>query len=85
MAFEAKDYSISDILNKSVFDIPRNQRRYVWKKEHWRDLYEDIVFSIAENKPHFVGSIVLEGGRKKDGLSYYTIGLHRPGKQKVQF
>lgn len=73
MAFEAKDYSISDILNKSVFDIPRNQRRYVWKKEHWRDLYEDIVFSIAENKPHFVGSIVLEGGRKKDGLSYYTI------------
>ncbi len=73
MAFEAKDYSISDILNKSVFDIPRNQRRYVWKKEHWRDLYEDIVFSIAEDKPHFVGSIVLEGGRKKDGLSYYTI------------
>ena len=73
MAFEAKDYSISDILNKSVFDIPRNQRRYVWKKEHWRDLYEDIVFSIVEDKPHFVGSIVLEGGRKKDGLSYYTI------------
>lgn len=73
MAFEAKDYPISDILNKAVFDIPRNQRRYVWKKEHWRDLYEDIVFSISEDKPHFVGSIVLEGGRKRDGLSYYTI------------
>lgn len=73
MSFEAKDYPISDILNKAVFDIPRNQRRYVWKKEHWRDLYEDIVFSIAEDKPHFVGSIVLEGGRKRDGLSYYTI------------
>lgn len=73
MAFEAKDYAISDILNKSVFDIPRNQRRYVWKKEHWRDLYEDIIFSITENKPHFVGSIVLEGEGKKDGLSYYTI------------
>ena len=73
MAFEAKDYSIGDILNKAVFDIPRNQRRYVWKKEHWQDLYEDIVFSIAEDKPHFLGSIVLEGGRKKEGLSYYTI------------
>ena len=73
MSFEAKDYPISDILNKAVFDIPRNQRRYVWKKEHWRDLYEDIVFSMAEDKPHFVGSIVLEGGRKRDGLSYYTI------------
>ena len=29
MSFEAKDYPISDILNKAVFDIPRNQRRYV--------------------------------------------------------
>lgn len=73
MAFEAKDYAISDILNKSVFDIPRNQRRYVWKKPHWQDLYEDIVFSITETKPHFVGSIVLEGEGKKEGLSYYTI------------
>lgn len=73
MAFEAKDYAISDILNKSVFNIPRNQRRYVWKKPHWQDLYEDIVFSITETKPHFVGSIVLEGEGKKDGLSYYTI------------
>ena len=73
MAFEAKDYAISDILNKSVFDIPRNQRRYVWKKPHWQDLCEDIVFSITETKPHFVGSIVLEGEGKKDGLSYYTI------------
>lgn len=73
MAFEAKDYAISDILNKSVFDIPRNQHRYVWKKPHWQDLYEDIVFSITETKPHFVGSIVLESGGKKDGLSYYTI------------
>lgn len=73
MAFEAKDYAISDILNKSVFDIPRNQRRYAWKKPHWQDLYEDIVFSITETKPHFVGSIVLEGEGKKDGLSYYTI------------
>lgn len=73
MSFEAKDYPISDILNKAVFDIPRNQRRYVWKRENWSDLFEDLVFSISQNKPHFVGSIVLEGDRKKDGLAYYTI------------
>lgn len=73
MSFEAKDYPISDILNKAVFDIPRNQRRYVWKREHWSDLFEDLVFSITQEKPHFVGSIVLEGDRKKDGLAYYTI------------
>ena len=73
MSFEAKDYPISDILNKAVFEIPRNQRRYVWKKEHWQDLFDDLVFAIGENKPHFLGSIVLEGGGKHDGLSYYTI------------
>ena len=73
MSFEAKDYPISDILNKAVFNIPRNQRRYVWKKEHWSALFEDLVFSISQEKPHFVGSIVLEAERKKDGLEYYTI------------
>ena len=73
MSFEAKDYPISDILNKAVFEIPRNQRRYVWKKSHWQDLFEDVLFSISENKPHFVGSIVLEEIGKKDGLSFYTI------------
>ena len=73
MSFEAKDYPVSDILNKTVFDIPRNQRRYVWKKSHWQDLFEDVLFSITEKKTHFVGSIVLKKGPKKDGLSYYTI------------
>ena len=73
MSFEAKDYPISDILNKAVFDIPRNQRRYVWKKSSWQDLFEDTLFAIEESKPHFVGSIVLKKGPKKDGLSYYTI------------
>lgn len=53
MAFEAKDYAISDILNKSVFDIPRNQRRYVWKKPHWQDLYEDDRDIIGLNQKTF--------------------------------
>lgn len=73
MAFEAKDYPVSNILTKSVFDIPRNQRRYVWKRDNWYDLFEDIVFSITQQKPHFVGSIVLDEDRKENGLTYYTI------------
>lgn len=73
MGFEAKNYSIGDIFNKVVFDIPRNQRRYVWKKSNWEDLYEDIKFSMLVNKAHFLGSIVLSNTSRKDGLSYYTI------------
>jgi len=78
MSFEAKDYPISDIFNKSVFIIPRNQRRYVWKRINWEELLEDIILSTrTDSKPHFFGSIVLkvngndEG--KVDGLNYYTI------------
>ena len=73
MSFEAKDYSIGDVLSKSVFNIPRNQRRYVWNKENWQELCEDIVFSIEGQNPHFIGSIVLKDDGKHDGLSYYTI------------
>lgn len=73
MSFEAKDYPISDILNKAVFDVPRNQRRYVWKQDNWSDLFEDVIFSISQEKPHFLGSIVLKANHKEDGLSYYTI------------
>lgn len=73
MPFAAKEHSIGDVLTKAVFDIPRNQRRYVWKKENWQDLFEDIVFSINEKKPHFLGSIVLEENKKTEGLTYYTI------------
>lgn len=73
MSFEAKEYSISDILTKVVFDIPRNQRRYVWKKDNWNDLFEDLIFSVSQKTPHFLGSIVLKSDLKENGLSYYTI------------
>lgn len=73
MAFAAKEYSVGDIMTKAVFDIPRNQRKYVWKKDNWKDLFEDIIFSINEKKPHFLGSIVLEETKKIEGLTYYTI------------
>ncbi len=74
MSFEAKDYPINDILNKAVFDIPRNQRRYVWQQENWKELLEDIVIATRSGaRPHFIGSIVLEDNGKKDGISYYTI------------
>lgn len=73
MSFEAKDYPISEVLTKALFNIPRNQRRYVWKKDNWRELYEDICFSVLENKPHFIGSIVLEKGSKAEGLTHYSI------------
>ena len=66
MAFDAKDQTVGDLLNKVVFSIPRNQRRYVWDKENWEELYEDILFACKnERKAHFIGSIVLKDEGKK--------------------
>lgn len=74
MAFNATDQPISGIFNKSVFRIPRNQRRYVWKKKNWKELLDDIILSSADGaNAHFIGSVVLKDDEKRDGLSYFTI------------
>lgn len=74
MSFEAHDKAVGDILNKTVFNIPRNQRRYVWGKGNWQELFEDIILSSEEDREnHFLGSIVLKDEGKKDGITYYTL------------
>lgn len=74
MPFDAHDKQIGEILNRTVFNIPRNQRRYVWTENNWKELLEDVVFSCRKDvTPHFIGSIVLENEGKKDGLDYYII------------
>lgn len=74
MSFDANDKQIGDLLNKAMFSIPRNQRRYVWNRENWSELLEDVIFSCKSGKtPHFLGSVVLEDNGKKEGISRYTI------------
>ena len=46
MAFKAQQRKISDLFTGSILEIPRNQRRYVWKKEHWDELLFDLKFVI---------------------------------------
>ncbi len=73
MSFKADKMTINDVLTKSVFSIPRNQRRYVWKNNNIEDLFSDVLFSIQSKRSHFIGSIVLELVEEKNGLSYYRI------------
>lgn len=74
MGFEAQNKMVGDILNKSVFKIPRNQRRYVWAESNWKDFIDDIIFSCKQGaEPYFIGSIVLKDEGKQDGISYYTV------------
>lgn len=58
MISNVKDYPVSSYFNpdeKQRFFIPKYQREYVWKKEHWEALFNDL-----EDAPpgHFLGSII---------------------------
>lgn len=76
MAFEAYPQNLGSILSNTVYKIPRNQRRYVWKETNWNDLFTDIKF-VVDNHPlvdnHFLGSIVLQKEERISGLDQYII------------
>ena len=75
MGFQANDADIHNLFNRTRYDIPRNQRKYVWEQRNWKELFEDVAI-VAENKnqpPHFIGSIVLKDEGREQGISKYTI------------
>lgn len=46
----------------SIFRIPRFQRDYSWKEEHWEDLWFDIIDLVndPETDAHYMGYLVLQ-------------------------
>lgn len=75
MGFQASDADIHTLFNRTRYNIPRNQRKYVWDQRNWKELFEDISI-VAENPkqpPHFIGSIVLKDEGREQGISRYTI------------
>lgn len=75
MAFEAHQHQISFLLGKKIYSIPRNQRKYVWSIENWKDLLEDLDFLQGTGKEHFLGSIVLNTlpNYNNDDIEYFEI------------
>ena len=41
-------------------EIPFFQRPYVWNKVQWEQLFDDLLYSFREKRPHFLGSIILK-------------------------
>ena len=75
MAFEAHQHQISFLLGKKIYCIPRNQRKYVWNTDNWKDLLEDLDFLQGTGKEHFLGSIVLNTlpNQNNDDIEYFEI------------
>lgn len=76
MAFKAEQRDIDYLLSSKLYEIPRNQRRYVWNKDNWDDLWSDLEFIVNNQqygKRHFLGSIVLREEDRVIGIQRYTI------------
>ena len=63
MADGYNDEQIKDLFtgNTTYFSVPRYQRKYVWSEKNWRQLYEDIEYSLEDdNWSHFIGTFVFQ-------------------------
>ena len=74
MAFDAHEERVMELFGRKIYSIPRNQRRYVWNKDNWQELFEDVLAVVRGALPsHFIGSIVLKTDPMINGLPQYSV------------
>ena len=74
MSFDAHEERVMGLFNRKVFNVPRNQRRYVWNKDNWQELFDDVMAVVRGTFPsHFIGSIVLKTDPMVNGLPHYSL------------
>lgn len=67
MSFDAHEEKIRKIFSGDTrFEIPRNQRKYIWKEKQWKELLGDILYirrmQLVDKSDinHFLGTFVLQ-------------------------
>ncbi len=61
---EAKEISLMFLNSLMVLEIPFFQRRYVWMKNNWEELLDNL---LDKEQSHFLGSIILKQQKKLTG------------------
>jgi uncharacterized protein with ParB-like and HNH nuclease domain len=61
---KAEAMSFTFLGNEGMVKIPFFQRGYVWDKENWGELLNDL---LNETKSHFLGSLILKQQEKQSG------------------
>ena len=81
---DAGKTSISEIFNGNrILEIPFFQRSYVWGKEQWLRLLEDMKLISSTNRPYFLGSVIL---KQQETMTSSSIGDRRTlidGQQRL--
>ena len=81
---EAGKRTINDIFNgNKVLEIPFFQRAYVWEKSQWERFLSDMESVSENNRPYFLGSVIL---KQQMTPSQYSTGDRRTvidGQQRL--
>lgn len=75
---EIKAQSLEEVLSGIILEVPFFQRPYVWKKENWEELFNDLF--TTENT-HFLGSIIFK--EQDSGSSKLKKYLIVDGQQRL--
>lgn len=74
MSFDAHEERVMELFNRKVYSVPRNQRRYVWNRDNWQELFDDVLAVVhGRISSHFIGSIVLKTDPVINGLPNYSV------------
>lgn len=81
---EAGKKTISDIFNGNrILEIPFFQRAYVWDKDQWSRLLEDMEEISQQNKPYFLGSVILKQQMTNTTKSVSDVRTLIDGQQRL--
>ena len=74
MSFDAHEEQVMSLFNRKMYNVPRNQRRYVWNKDNWQELFDDVMAVVdGRISSHFIGSVVMKTDPKENGLPHYSV------------
>lgn len=74
---------LSELFNGNIafYSIPRYQRAYVWTSKNWKQLYDDISYSLEDEEwSHFIGTFVFQ---KKDDDPQNVEYIVIDGQQRI--
>ena len=81
---QAGNRSINDIFNQNkILEIPFFQRAYVWNTPQWERFVVDMEFVSKNNKPYFLGSLILKQKPTNSGRSIGDVRTVIDGQQRL--